>query len=322
MIKGDGQISDIFKSYLYGDLEFAERDDLEDRLFADAALAELLEDFENDLVDSYIRGELTVTEKDEFETRYLVSESHREKVTVARILHDKLVAATRPRASVVADSAPGFWTAIVHAWQNRGVALASGLAAALLVGILGTWLYFQVSDDRLAKTDNSSTIVNTNASPGVVETDNLNGVTTLNDDRNGEDGSPELPPSVSPPAPANEADKRRNQTRVFAFTLLPVTRGADRPVFAIPPAADTVLITLVHDDQREFRRFMVELRPNGGEVTWKRDVRASGRRGSNAVVVRIPAAALRSGNYELGLAGVTRDAVTEDLKFYQFSVKK
>lgn len=323
MIEQDEQVSELFRKYLYRELDAPEVDTLEDRLFADSAFAEQLEDFENDLVDSYIRGDLSVREKDEFENRYLVSESHREKTTVARILHDKMLVGTRPHARVAEGSKHGFWTAVVHAWQNRGMALTGGLAAAVLVGMLGTWLYFRVADDRLAKSGNVNAIVDTNESQGnSVNDDNSNPESAQNGDRNDTGRSPEPSLPVSPPTPANQADTRRDQKRVFAFTLLPVTRSANRPVIEVPATADTVMLTLVHDDQREFRIFKVELKSNGGEVAWKRDVRPSRRKGSSSVVVGIPAAVLRSGNYEIGLAGVTQDAVVEDLKFYQFSVKK
>ncbi len=314
MIKGEGQISDIFKSYLYSDLEAVDRDELEDRLFADSAFAEQLEDFENDLVDSYIREEMSGHERDAFETRYLVSASHRQKVTVAKVLHDKKLVGTRQQPGVVEGSEPGFWTAIVHAWQNRNFALASGLAAAILVGILGTWWYVQVGDDRVARTDNSNADISTNETPNT--NDNSNSVTARNENNNVDSRSPEpsRSPSVSRPAPVK-------QTRVFAFTLLPMTRSSDRPVIEVPAAAETVMLTLVHDDQREFRSFKVELKATGGGVVWNRDIRVSRRQNSSSVVVGIPAAVLRSGNYEIGLTGVTQDAVTEDLKFYQFSVK-
>lgn len=321
MIEEEGQISDLFKRYLYGDLNAVERDELEDRLFAEAEFAEQIEDFENDLVDSYLRGELTVRDKDEFETRYLVSESHRKKTTVARILHNRMLAATQPH-SAVARPEHGFWTAIVGAWRNRNIALASGLAAAVLVGT-GIWLYLSVDDDRMAKTGNVNTIVETNENPGdSVNGDNSVVVVAQNGDRIDDRSAPEPAPSFPPQPPASEADRRRGQTRVFAFTLLPATRSSARPVIRISRTANSVLLTLVHNDQREFRGFKVELGPTGAEATWRKDITAPKRSGSNAVVVSIPASELIPGAYEIGLAGVMHDGQTEDLQFYQFSVKK
>lgn len=322
MMEEEGQISDLFKRYLYSDLNAVERDELEDRLFAEAEFAELLEDFENDLVDSYLRGELTVSEKDDFETRYLVSKSHRGKTTVARILHNRTVAATQPH-SAVAPPEHGFWRAIVGAWRNRNIALASGLAAAVLVGT-GIWLYRSVNDDRMAKTGNLNTIVNTNENPGdsVSNGDNSIVVTAQNGERIDDRSAPEPGPSFPPPPPADEPDRRRGQPRVFAFTLLPATRSSARPVIQISRSANSVLLTLVHNDQREFLGFKVELGPTGAEATWRRDITAPKRSGSSAVVVSIPASELIPGAYEIALAGVMHDGQIEDLQFYQFSVRK
>ncbi len=78
--------SKIIRQYLLGELPETERQELEQRLFADDEFFDRLLDFENELFDGYARGELSAADKQLFETRFQANPQAAEQLAFARSL--------------------------------------------------------------------------------------------------------------------------------------------------------------------------------------------------------------------------------------------
>jgi hypothetical protein len=111
-----------YRRYLLGQLHEAERDALEQRLFAedDALTPELLA-AEDDLVDDYVSKDLTPDDRRLFEETLLRLPSRRQKVALAA----DLVQAARRRP-------PG---------RGQRARVRGALAASLLAAVWGTWFW-------------------------------------------------------------------------------------------------------------------------------------------------------------------------------------
>jgi anti-sigma factor RsiW len=77
---------ELLARYLLGELSDAERDEAQERLFADPEFFERLLSVENDLIDSYARDALPRRERELVETHLLASAQQRRKLRFARAL--------------------------------------------------------------------------------------------------------------------------------------------------------------------------------------------------------------------------------------------
>lgn len=76
----------LTRRYLLGQLAAEERQEFEDRYFADASMFEEVVAIENDLIDSYARGELGGAEKQQFEQRYRSSPEGKSRIEFSMAL--------------------------------------------------------------------------------------------------------------------------------------------------------------------------------------------------------------------------------------------
>ena len=112
---------------------------------------------------------------------------------------------------------------------------------------------------------------------------------------------------------------------IASLTLLPgLSRGGDnKPSLVLPDNARLVRLQIGIDPEEPYKNFAVELLTQAGRRVWTREnLNARNRRGARAVGLTIPATALKSGEYELRLRGVTESGSAEDVGFYYFNVRK
>jgi hypothetical protein len=99
--------------------------------------------------------------------------------------------------------------------------------------------------------------------------------------------------------------------------------GGARAKLALPQAARRVRIQIGVEPEDEYQSFRVELRDAGGQPIWTQDSLSARRvRAGRAVILNLPASALKAGAYELVLRGVTREGTTEDIGYHYFDVLK
>lgn len=330
--------------YLYGELIGAERDRFEERLFADEKLGLLLEDTENDLIDEYLRGELEFEEKRRFEKSYLVSESRRQRVDLARNLHRELFAQS-PDPVVAVSEKRSFRQRIAGLFRMPDLILAGGLAAALLLIMLGGFWFFNQSDrspelagGKNANREENREEISPPPSPVTPQEERPPGTVEQTPEK--KESEKELPAAEKPASPTKKRPvqrpsrkkrktnrkpapaRRREPPRIFAFSLLPPLRSTTTPVLNIPASAQTVRLQLFDDFGGSYEKFIVELNGSGGQTIWSREIGAAKKQPQKSIGISIPADRLAAGDYEITVSGISKEGSVEDISFYNFVVRR
>ncbi|HMO79397.1 MAG TPA: hypothetical protein PKD24_01265 [Pyrinomonadaceae bacterium] len=316
--------------YLFGELEAAERDQLEDLIFSDDDTALYLEALEKDLIDEYVNEEMSEALRHRFEQKYLVSEERRERVRMARIVVEKLFKDRPVETATAVQVKRTFLETISDVLRLPVPALAGGLAVLLLV-IIGGWFLLSSSQDQ-------SEMVQGNRNSEVPLPTQEPAPDNLPDESKDEPGGEvQMPDTNADPGrtghgtndhrPDNRKQEKAGdntsvpEPRIFVATLLPITRSGERPVLTIPDDMAYVRLSIVHDNLTPYVTYRAELRDSAGEEIYVREVRAQGRV-SRPVMLNLPASKLPSGAYEIVLSGVNEVNGVEPIKFYNFSVKR
>ena len=314
------------RQYLFGELNETERDALEERLFADEEFALYLDAVEDDLVDEYARGEMNAAQKQKFENKYLISEARRSKVRAAGILQKELFA---EKPAVTVAERPGLWQTLAGYLRPPQLAFAGGFAMILLLLGVGGWLLLRGDRPIEVAQHNSNqatptpqptappetpreTPANENTAPPA----NNNTAAPANTNR-----APQTAPSPTRPAP-HPPESAPPPARVFVATLLPPLRSGERPELALPAATETVRLRVVHDNEQLFTKYRAEIRDQNGDLVWSREIPVSEKTLARPLTLNVRRAALADGAYELTLSGMTADRRLEEIKFYNFTVKK
>lgn len=281
--------------YLLGTLAEEERTRLEDDYFADDTLFEELAAVEAELIDAYVGGELAGSERAQFEERYLASSEQRARIAFARQLIEK----PDKTPSQVTETDIGWWRRARTALDWRQPIFAAAFAVAVLaIVVSAVWRIYRP------------------ASPPVPTQAQRTQPAT------------EPVPATLPPATTAERQPQSGRgtaaVDAIALVLAPgLTRspGEGGAVLAIGPGTKTVRIQLDHEGEGYASYRAVLRTPEGQEVWRQRDV-APLRRGAKSVVIIIPAASLRPGDYVVTLSGIPPSGPVEDVADYAFRVVK
>ena len=328
-------------SYLFGELNGAQRDELEEMLFLDEDFSLFVNNVENDLIDEYLRGELAAGEKQRFENAFLTSESRREKVRAAQVLQQKLFDENDEGFVTSTEIKASLWQTLADFFRLPNLALAGSLAAILLVLFGGIWLINHQPIER-AEIDNQNqpsftpTQVSTPQTASPVE-ENLSNVNTALDENKNLENKNSLPenrkPGKSDDAPtkpgANKPEKNQSpQTappsqRIFAFTLLPPLRSSKRPVLKLPSDAEIVRFQLYDNFGEKYDKYLVELNDGGGKRIWSQKIDADSKKHPQKLItVNVPGEKFNAGSYEFAVSGITSEGSFEEISFYNFVVQK
>jgi hypothetical protein len=144
---------DLFKRYLLGELSAAEQTAIEDEYFGDESKYDRLCKAEDELLDAAARGSLSEADRARFERSYVTNPRRLRRLMFARALTrvvDENMAArpARPQTSwrernARADTGLSWLSHLTR--LPRGPRLAMSIAAALLIGLGGTWLGIETS---------------------------------------------------------------------------------------------------------------------------------------------------------------------------------
>lgn len=323
--------------YLFGELANAERDEFEERLFLDQDMSLLVDNVENDLIDEYVRGELEFDEKRRFEQKFLISESRRERVRLAKVLQTKVF----NEKPLQAAPKVSFWQPLANFFRVPNSVWVGSLAVVLLmIALGGLWLSRPAENSQIVKIDDNQNVSNQpikqispQISPSLIG-NSSNSKTMANIEpsantapekpkpaplkkQDGKEPKPESAPqkpSAAPPMP--------EQRRIFAFSLLPTLRNGENPVLNIPPNTPIVRLRVVHRNQEEFIKYRVEIRNSDGDTIWSQEIPVSRKKSSQPLILNVESDTLKPDTYELELLGVTPEGQFEETNFYNFVVRK
>lgn len=134
---------EMITRYLLGDVSEKERDEIEDLYCEDDDFFERISIIEDGLLDSYVAGEMSGRERELFESFFLISETRRQRLENARVLHRALRAAPPSANQDVAAPEPGLWKQLFSGlWPAENRALRWGAAIALLIVTFGVFRLF------------------------------------------------------------------------------------------------------------------------------------------------------------------------------------
>lgn len=337
--------------YLFGELGDAERDALEERIFADDEFSLFLGAVEKDLIDDYVRGEMDVDLRQRFERRYLTSESRREKVRLASVLQAEVFnekIRTPEIAAPLAEPKTSLWTTLADFFRVPNLALAGGLAVILLFVLFGGWLLLRRSPDipEIVRDENANRQIPVPTKTPAARTPDENpSIENSNKENSNAAPTPEINSNQTPalenkapqaktpekrPTPAPRPTEKREETpppqpqRVVFATLFPLLRSGDeeKPVLIVPTNAESVGLRVVHDNLKPFAKYRVEIRDQNGDLVFTRETPVNRKNPAQPLNLNISAATLGAGTYELLLSGIREDKSAAEIKYYNFSVKK
>jgi len=317
----------LIARYLLGELSEEQQVAIEDRAFADQKYLASITSVENDLIDEYVRNELSPAERQRFEKQFLASAERRKRVEFARALAGVIEEAI-PQKIVVRESKSWSWMDSIYAFINglaptARIAFVSAVPLLLIgAGYLGLETLRLRRELTELRTANQS---QQNSQQQALElerhrNEELNA--QLNQEKQQREQTDE---SLRELSEAGDAVNPAPRPVIASLTLLPgLSRGGDsKPSLVIPEDARLVRLQIGIDPEEPYKSFGVDLRTSAGSQVWTREnLKTRNRRGARAVALTLPATALKSGEYELRLRGVTESGATEDVGFYYFNVRK
>jgi hypothetical protein len=296
--------------YLLGQLTEEEQVQVEDRAFADAGYLGLLEAAETDLIDSYVRGELSSSDRREFERRFFTSPQRREKVEFARAL--ARVAAESKAAGLVLAKRPTAresLVALIRGWSFP-LQFASGTAALLCVAGV-SWLVIQNTSMR-------SRMAALEVQRRAVETREQSLRRQLQEEQ-------DRAASLASQLQQKQVPEGARAPLLASLVLLAGLSRAETRVaqLALTASMQIARIEIQLEPRDDYPRFRAELRTRSGEEVLIRSNLPKRRADAGyAVSFDVPARALRTGEYELGLKGIANDRSSQDIGYYYFRVQK
>lgn len=283
LTKRDGRLA---RKYLLGDLGEAERTKVEERFFEQTEFSELLSEAEYDLIDEYVRDHLSRYDRERFEKCFLISERRRESLNVAKTLFHLEALPSERKVRGTGSTFPGQrW--LVPLKPHRLVRSYAFATAVLLLLSIGAWLFVEKSRLRSEIAQLPAAI--NSSQPHQASEENR-----------------QLEPGISQVEQKAAPARRPNSSRTTLLTVLSPGYRDDRgpTELAIPRATRMVRLQLNLNAGDEYFRYDVELQRVNGELIrrWQR-LTSRRDRAQRIVLVEVPAAWIKPGQYELALKG-------------------
>lgn len=133
----------LLRRYLLGQLTEAEQEDLEQRLFSDEELFDLLNAMEDDLTDEYVNNSLSGHDRERVESHFLRAPERKQKVKISQAMQ-KYATNVSAAQAVARAQAPAekvsWWQSLLASFRWRNPALAAFAAIALMLTLAAVWL--------------------------------------------------------------------------------------------------------------------------------------------------------------------------------------
>jgi hypothetical protein len=318
----------LIARYLLGELSEEQQVEIEERAFADKDYLASITAVENDLIDEYVRNELSGADRQRFEKQFLASAERRKRVEFARALAGVMSEVPVPQKFTVDETKSWSWLDAIYAFIN-GLTPAAKMAFVSAVPLLLIGVgYLSIETLRMRRELTELRAQNQsqqNSQQQALEVERhrnqeLNAL--LNQEKQQREQTDE---SLRELSEAGDAVNPAPRPVIASLTLLPgLSRGGDnKPNLVLPDDARLVRLQIGIDPEEPYKNFNVELLTLAGRQVWSREkLNARNRRGARSVGLTLPATALKSGDYELRLRGVTESGAAEDVGFYYFNVTK
>jgi hypothetical protein len=296
------------ESFLMDVLPSVEREEIEQRIFADDALFARVEDIETDLVDAYVGNAMTPEARTRFERSLESNPARREKVVFARLLSRKLTGV-------------GGGSNLLAFTRRYSFATRGALAAALLVLVIGApiLLYRAASGpapDAVADVsmpEDSSSRIPAVTEPNNTDTAATRETTTIATKR------PPIPATAVKRPPAPTVATSRRVTFVLSTLTLRSASGLRR--LDLAEDVERVLVQLALDSD-EFPNYNVDIRDSSGRSIFSAlRLPLTTVDGGPSVSFELPASIFEQGRHELVLAGVDERG-TEEVAYIDFEVAR
>jgi len=280
-VQTDSESDDTLIRYLRGELSEAERDRLEELYFTDDKFHDRLAMLEDQMIDSCVRDELPPDQEQRIRRRAHTSVSQRRKLEFAEALR-------RAADREVGSPKRSWLEALQGFWQVQTRARQMALAAAAVVAIGASFLYFQYA--KRSQTPAQQAV------------------------------APNPQPVPKSPAPDTAPQP---VVPILAFTLSPLERsGGEENRVTIPAGAYTIRLQLDLEDSNS-DLLSASVKTAEGAIVDQIDRLAPRRIGSGlrAVFVNLPSSRLRNGQYVIRLSHQTAGGATEVVGGYSFVVE-
>lgn len=306
--------------YLLGALSENETIRFDELSFTDEQFNESLGAAERELIDRYVLGELQGQQLARFESRYLTSPVKREKIEMARAFQE-WCRKQAPPLSVIASAQPGtglgkiLFSHSVARWKWQW-----GFAAfALVLLTLSGWFVFEKVlrhspvENRIAQQANANEPAASQRGVSASETQ-------------AKTGQQQVPSAIEPAkgAVAPEVKKQPGRVSIASIVLTPQMRDVSAvPVVTIPSESGDLAVELRLEPNESSTYRVSLLDQTSGEVVWRSNrVAAQKKNGIEALVLKVPAALLKSRSYVFQAAGLARNNAAEIVGDYHFRVVK
>ena len=313
----------LITRYLLGELPEEQQVEIEDRAFQDPEYLATITAVENDLIDEYVRGEMPETVRRKFEERFLGSAERRKRVEFAKALTQVTSEYALKEKSAVAPVSVSWRDSLDAFFRSLNPVAKFAMAAIVLVLLVGgAWLVTETLSLRSRLTTLQAENQSRQSLEQQVELQRLRNeelTAQLNQEKQQREQSEESLRQLS------ETPDPAPRSLIASLTLLPgLSRGGgDKPSLSIAPDVRLVRLQIGIDPEEQYKTFAVDLRSIAGRQVWTREnLTARTRRGARSIGVTIPATALKPGDYELKLTGVTEGGAAEDVGYYYFDVRK
>ena len=302
--------------YLVGGVSEQERVRIEEAFFADEELFARMQHVEEDLIERHLRGELQGDERKAFEAAY-AAPPRRERVLFAQALQRELSGREREDAarSAVVPHTPRTRRPWIRFGQSSGFGFALAAAAVVLafVGVLAFAWQANGLRSSLASREADNEALRQQRDADRRRIAELEGRTAALTDELGRARG------RSPATGAAPGPRTLVATFVLAPGLLRGTRAPARVVIGADVAEARLQLTL--DPGVEGDRFRAELRDASDRIILTQEglnptVTDDGR----TVLVTLPAALVRTGEYEVVLSAAGGRGAVEEVARYYFEV--
>lgn len=336
--------------YLLGNMAEIERSRIEEQFFADDELFSQMLAAEDELIDDYVRGDLSARERQGFEQRYSNSPGFQQRVAFSQALAQtftpSLDAAREPLLFTESrgDVKNSWWQSVVALFDLRSPTLGYGLAAAMLLLIVGGAALM------LRQRGDVSPIVAKRTEP--LDTPPLTGngqpdpATTAENNQPPHNKTGQPSPQIAGPqiqtgARGSSANRQNPAPRApvtpkpdsphSVFATFVLTPGLVRSSASVPAVNQLVIasgITQIQleleveaDDAYKTHRATVHTF-GGAEVLRRYNLTAKRSPSGDKFRLVIPTQALKEGNYTLSLEGTNQANEIEEVEKFAFSVTK
>jgi len=306
--------------YLLGDLPEEEQLSLERDYFTNPEVFERVWEIENDLVDRYVRGMLNHNENTLFEQNYLASPVHRERVTFATALLERVDSAAS-KAHPVRGTVPpiSWWESFLtslraNLWQWATIAAMAILLVSGGIVLLGERARLHRQIDQL-KAESSSQQQRAQELEKEIAAQRDQNDKLASELAREESQTGETPSQTAP----------RETRSVLSLVLSPMSMRSGGEAQQLKLSNETAAVVLqMKVGQPGARGYQVDLRTVEGVKVWSRSSVKAGpsTKDDSTISISIPAGKLDTGDYILTLSATINANETEEINRYFFRISK